>query len=395
MSDSPFALRTVLILIAVGGCAIAGIVYLSLYGRDFGEPNTVEPSVYSRSSIGHKAFLETLRRLGVPVQVSRFNSAQKTGDSGLLIVAEPTDDEENDDLLHRLDDLPEVLFVLPKWQAAADPGNPRWASAIGLLPEENVLALYEKVVSKAKLRRYEGLDTLSGGSFGGEIRLNDGQYIEDDDLKTLIPGRRGALLGEYARGGTRLWVLSDPDLISNQGIDEGENAGIALAIVKALERRDGPVVIDETVHGFGERPELLHRIFQLPYVVVTITGLLALVLVVWAGSLRFGAPRLSEPVLAAGKGSLIRNAGDLLSLGQATGMVAMSYLRLSVGEAMRGLRGPGGLDEAAQAAWLDAQARRRGIARRLAPLREDALRLAGVPRPDFRLALRLAIDIDQ
>jgi uncharacterized protein DUF4350 len=395
MNDSPFALRTVLILIAVGGCAIAGIVYLSLYGRDFGEPSTVGPSVYSRSSIGHKAFLETLRQLGVPVEVSRFKSAEKTGDSGLLIVAEPTDDQENDDLLHRLDDLPEVLFVLPKWRAAPDQTNPRWAGAIALIPDDEVKALYEKVLGKAKIVRREGSVILPAAQFGGAVKLTRPQYIVDDSLKPLVSGVDGVVLGEYLRGGTRMWILSDPDLISNQGIDEGENAGIAVAIVKALEHRDGPVVIDETVHGFGERPELLHRVFKLPYVVVTITGLLALVLVVWAGSLRFGAPQKSEPVLAAGKGSLIRNAGDLLSLGQSTGMVAASYLRLAVGEAMRDLRGPGGLDEAGQAAWLDAQAQRRGLMRRLAPLREDALRLAGVPRPDFRLALRLAIDIDQ
>ena len=395
MSDSPFALRTVLILILVGGCAIAGIVYLSLYGRDFGEPNTVEPSVYSRSSIGHKAFLETLRRLGVPVQVSRFKSAEKTGDSGLLIVAEPSGDEENDDLLHRLDDLPEVLFILPKWQAAEDPTNPRWARAIGLVPEDEVKALYAKVLGEAKIVRGEGTIILPAARFGGAVKLTQPQYIVDDLLKPLISGTDGIVLGEYSRGGTRMWILSDPDLISNQGIDEGENAGIAVAIVKALEHRDGPVVIDETVHGFGERPELLHRVFQLPYVVVTITGLLALVLVIWAGSLRFGAPQKSEPVLAAGKGSLIRNAGDLLSLGQSTGMVAMGYLRLAVGEAMRDLRGPSGLDEAGQAAWLDAQAQRRGVARRLAPLRDEALRIADVKRPDFRLALRLAIDIDQ
>ena len=162
-----------------------------------------------------------------------------------------------------------------------------------------------------------------------------------------------------------------------------------------MQRKGAPVVIDETVHGFGERPELLHRVFQLPYVIVTITGLLAVILVIWAGSWRFGAPQKSDPVLAAGKGSLIRNAADLLSLGQSTGMVLTNYLRLTMGEAMRDLRGPNGLDEMGQTAWLDAQAKRRGFARRLGPLRENALQLANTRKPDSRLAVRLAIDIDQ
>ena len=395
MNESPFALRTVLILIAVGGCAIAGIVYLSLYGQDFGEPGTVSPSVYSRSSIGHKAFLETLRRLGVPIQVSRFNSAAKTGDAGLLIVAEPTDNEENDDLLHRLGYLPQVLLVLPKWQAAPDSTDPRWAGAIGLLPEEDVLAVYEKVMGKAKLVRVGATIILPAARFGGAVKLARPQYIVDDDLKPLIFGPDGIVLGQYELAGKRLWVLSDPDLLSNQGIDEGENAGIAVAIVQALEQKGAPVVIDETVHGFGERPELLHKVFQLPYVIVTITGLLAVILVIWAGSLRFGAPQRSEPVLAAGKGSLIRNAADLLSLGQSTGMVLTNYLRLAMGEAMRELRGPNGLDETGQTAWLDVQAQRRGFAHRLGPLRDNAQQIANTRKPDSRLAVRLAIDIDQ
>jgi len=395
LNESPFALRTLLILIAVGGCAIAGIVYLSLYGKDFGEPNTVEPSIYSRSSIGHKAFLETLRRLGVPIQVSRFNSAAKTGDGGLLIVAEPTDNEENDELLHKLDHLPQVLFVLPKWRAAPDATDPRWAGAIELLPDEAVLDIYMKVMGKATLVRREGTIILPAAQFGGALKLTRPQYIVDGDLKPLVFGPDGIVLGQYTFGNRRLWVLSDPDLLSNQGIDEGENAGIAVAIIKALQQKGAPVVIDETVHGFGERPELLHKVFQLPYVIVTITGLLAVVLVIWAGSLRFGAAQKSEAVLAAGKGSLIRNAADLLSLGQSTGMVLTNYLRLATGEAMRELRGPNGLDETGQTAWLDAQAQRRGVARRLGPLRDNALQIANTRKPDSRLVVRLAVDIDQ
>ena len=395
MNESPFALRTVLILIAVGGCAIAGIVYLSLYGQNFGEPATVDPSVYSRSSVGHKAFLETLRRLGVPIQVSRFNSAAKIGDAGLLIVAEPTDDKENDDLLHKLDHLPQVLFVLPKWRAAPDTTDPRWAGAIALLPDEAVLDIYKRVMGSGSLVRREGTIILPAAQFGGAVKLNRPQYIVDGDLKPLVSGPDGIVLGQYTFGSKRLWILSDPDLISNQGIDEGENAGVAVAIVQALQQKGAPVVIDETVHGFGERPELLHRVFQLPYVIVTITGLLAVLLVIWAGSLRFGAPQRSEPVLAAGKGSLIRNAADLLSLGQSVGMVLTSYLRLAMGEAMRELRGPNGLDETGQTAWLDAQARRRGLAHRLGPLRDNALQVANTRKPDSRLAMRLAVDIDQ
>jgi hypothetical protein len=168
-----------------------------------------------------------------------------------------------------------------------------------------------------------------------------------------------------------------------------------VAILRALQKAGGHVIFDETVHGFGESPTLLRKVFQLPYVIVTVTAAIAVLLLVWAGAARFGAAQASEPVLAAGKGTLIRNAAALLSLGKSVGMVLSTYLRIEMTEAMREMRGPGGLDEAGQAHWLDRQAERRGLALRLAPLRAAAQALAQSSRPDMRQALRLASDLHQ
>ncbi len=393
-TSSPFALRTLLIIIAIGGCAVAGLVYLSLYGKDFGEPMTAEASAFSHSSIGHKAFFETLRRLGLAVQVSRFASADKAGVSDVLVVAEPAVEQDNDDLLESLGSVPQVLLVLPKWQAAPDPANPRWAKALELAPDKEVLAIYEKAMGKAKLIRHQASVILPAGRFfEGAIKLTQPQYLDDDDLRPLISGTDGILLGEYTRGGRRLWVLSDPDLLSNQGIDEADNAAVAVAIMMALQKQGGRIIFDETIHGFGESPASLRKIFELPYVIVTVTAAIAILLLIWAGSARFGAPQQSEPVLAAGKGTLIHNAADLLSLGKSSGMVLSGYLHTAIADTMRELHGPGGLDDAAQAGWLDRQAQRRGLALRLVPLRDAALGVAQSRKPEMRQAVHLAIDI--
>ena len=128
---------------------------------------------------------------------------------------------------------------------------------------------------------------------------------------------------------------------------------------------------------------------------VTISAALAVLLLVWAGGARFGGPQGAEEELAAGKGTLIRNAADLLCLGRSVGMVLSGYLRTMTAEATSRLKAPGGLDEAQQAGWLDRQAMRRCLGVRLVPLREDSIRLAQAKRPDARRALRLAMDIYQ
>ena len=394
-AESPFSLRTVLILILVGGCAIAGVSYLTLYGDSFGDSTTVEPSSFSRSAIGHKAFVETLRRLGVPVLVSRFQSAGKAGEASVLVVAEPDSTSDNADLLASLTSAPRALLVLPKLQAGADPNNPKWAERTFRVSGGEVLRALSAALGEGKLVRHQGDLTLKAGRFGGSIKLIDAQFITSENLNPLISGPDGILLGEYAKGGNRLWVLSDPDLLSNQGIDEADNAQIAFAIVAELRPPGGVVVFDETSHGFEERPNLLHRIFQMPYSIVAISAALAVLLLVWAGGARFGAPQPIEPELAAGKGTLIRNAADLLCLGRSVGMVLLGYLRTMMAEAMRELRGPSGLDEAGQAGWLDRQAARRGLGPRLVMLRDDAIRLTETKKPDARRALHLAVTIHQ
>src|SRR5215467_4977894 len=52
-------------------------------------PDTVGPSTFSRSAIGHAGFAETLRALGFTVVKSQYNSRAKLGDGGLLVIAEP------------------------------------------------------------------------------------------------------------------------------------------------------------------------------------------------------------------------------------------------------------------------------------------------------------------
>src|SRR5262249_21239120 len=84
-----FSPRTLVIIIAVGVLAFVGMLYLQLFG-DAGDPDyEVGPSTYSRSAIGHKALLETLRQLDIPVLISRFKSAEKATDGSLLVLAEP------------------------------------------------------------------------------------------------------------------------------------------------------------------------------------------------------------------------------------------------------------------------------------------------------------------
>ena len=97
-----FSPRTLLAIIAIGTAAFVGMVYLEMFGTD--DPDfEIGPSTYSSSALGHKALMETLRRLDVPVVVSRFRTAEKAGSGSLLVLAEPDDSDISEELLDGLE----------------------------------------------------------------------------------------------------------------------------------------------------------------------------------------------------------------------------------------------------------------------------------------------------
>ena len=136
-----FAQRTIVWLIAVGGLSFLCAVGLIAFGEDLLPTATVQANAYSQSAIGHMAFVETLRNLGIPVLVSRSDSASKAGPNDLLIVAEPPAEQKDDEYLLGLLKADRVLLVLPKWVASADFQNRHWARQVYRLPTENAYAI--------------------------------------------------------------------------------------------------------------------------------------------------------------------------------------------------------------------------------------------------------------
>jgi hypothetical protein len=118
-----------------------------------------------------------------------------------------------------------------------------------------------------------------------------------------------------------------------------------------------------------------------------------LLVLVWAGISRFGAPRPETVGLAAGKLTLVRNAAQLLRLGTTASNLLIGYRRLVLADAIAELHGPPGLDEHAQAAWLDRAAAHRGLTIRIKPLLDEMSSLGEDDWLDAARALRLSLDL--
>jgi len=141
------------------------------------------------------------------------------------------------------------------------------------------------------------------------------------------------LLAEMAtHSGGRLFVLSDPDLIANHGLARGDNAGRALGLLSRIPGAGQTVVVDETLHGFEQTPSLWRELFVFPLLSATLQGLLALLMLVWSGLGRFGAPMPTSSTHASGRALLIENTAALLGSAGHSAHSLARYLDVTIGD---------------------------------------------------------------
>lgn len=331
----------------------------------------------SVSAIGHAGFYDILRRLDRPVARSVGQPLARAGSRGTLIVAEPLPEHMTNADEAKLMSAPRLLFVLPKWRGVQDKKNADWiseAKPVPLLDAQYALSLVADARSVVVRGEWPEVWETSDAGFVPE---GSGfvQLIRSETLKPLISCDDGILVGEIADGNRKIVILSDPDLLSNHGIVKGDNAALMLDLVDTLrfwknDDRTAPIVFDETVHGFREarKESPVRLLFEFPFAIVTILTCCSAVLLLLAGTGRFGAPVLPEPVPDFGKANLIANGARLLDYAGHHAVVLRRYVRMTIRSVAHGLHAPGGLDEPSLAAWLDRIGMARGTGRSCASI---------------------------
>jgi hypothetical protein len=217
--------------------------------------------------------------------------------------------------------------------------------------------------------------------------------MRSNALRPIVAGAAGILVGELNRNRS-VWVLADPDVIANHGIGEGDNAALALAIIDRLRGRNGPVVFDETVHGYLAQPtNPLALLVQFPFVIATIQVLAALGLLLWATVARFGAPQSAPPPLSAGRQGLLQNVAQLIAFAGHQQVMVRRYVQETVRDAARQLHAPPGLSGPTLAAWLTRVGEARGVSVDCAAVIGEVESLTDTRRADLTPLVRIARDI--
>ncbi len=319
-------------------------------------------NAFSRSAIGHGALVETLERLGVPVDIGRFRTVRSTRPMDFLVIASPPDSENLDSILDALDRYPQsartVLMVVPKWQGRRDRNQPRWLATMELLPERRIVPTLQRALQAHIGGRNSRIARPAATSWTvvtlGDLHpdIDQPQLLSVVGLQVIIGSAEGALIARGQYGDRDLWLLSDPDLINNLGIGRGDNAALALRLIEGALPAGGRVVFDETIHGFEQAPSLWRALLRPPFLPATLAGVIAIAVIAWAANQRFGAPLPAPQRQPGGKISLIANSSDLLLEGGHSGAALAAYAGTMARDVEKRLHLPAGLDDSARDTWL-------------------------------------------
>ncbi|MDQ1155670.1 DUF4350 domain-containing protein [Brevundimonas sp. SORGH_AS_0993] len=389
-ASAAFSPTVILVVLLVGMVSLAGIGVLSAYAPELKSGNDGGTHALSRSSVGFGGLTVLLRNLGAPVLLNRGVLTETSDESLLVLTPRPdTKPEQIKDIKH----YGATLVVLPKWNAAPDPNHPGWVRTAGLIPAEAALSPLN-----ADLRKTSKLTTRSdrarlvlrrpnGSALGAPVETMQLRTLEGPDWIPVVIDDQGRSVLAMDRK-SRIYVLADPDLISNGGLKTLAGARTARDLIAIVRPSGAPVVFDLTLNGFQRSRNLLRLMLEPPLLGLTLVLAALAALAGFHAAVRFGAPKDRSRIIALGKRGLADNTAGLVRLARREPHMAVPYAQIMRAAVARAIGAPRALDDAALDAFLDRVGRTVGAQHAYSALVEQA-RAAKTPGDLIKVAAAL------
>lgn len=374
--DGAFSVRTVAILVSVGIAAFIAFVVLGAYAPDLRSGRNGGAHALSNAAVGFSGIVRLAEATGRNPRIVRNPHALATED---LVVLTPESAATNMTEVLALRTVKPTLIVLPKWGTSADPSHSGWVRYVALLPVGQPAGVLAPQYPLHVLRYRSGGRPLMARTWMPKtlrfVAPRPAQAIAGPDVRPLLTDAAGHVVLAQI-GSHPLYVLADPDLLSNIGMRDAEQARAALELLDWLNSTGAhSIVFDVTLNGFGAKPSPLKLAFDPPFLAMTLTIAVALLLAGVQATARFGPPRRRGRAIAFGKIALIDNAAALVRKAGRQGGLGERYAEVVRDRAVGVFGVPGRLRDGGLDAYLDGLAGRA----RFTALAEQA-RIARHPR---------------
>jgi hypothetical protein len=331
-----FSARVAIILFLVGVFSFSAFVTLSTFAPDFTDGDDGQAHALSRSAIGYTGAVKLIRAGGMHVTVSRGGPR---GLSTALVVLTPEKKIEFsaiERLAHE-----NALIILPKWHHFPSSKHRGWVRESPTMREEWLTEILGEIAPKTKIKQESATATpallfdATAAKISNPGVLRPGkiaafQTVVGPELTPVVTTKEGrTVLGLIERNdGPRIFVLTDPDLLNNQGIADIATARAGLALLSALNDAGEPVTFDVTLNGFERSRSLLRLALEPPLLAATLSFVIVAAMLAWRAATRSGPTARSKRTIALGKRTLADNSAALIRLAGRDATMAPRYAQM-------------------------------------------------------------------
>ncbi len=358
-----FRIRTVALMLAIGIVGFIGTLVMGAFAPDLRSGHNGGTHALSNAAVGFSGIVQLAEATGRNPHIVR--SEHQFDSEDLLVV---TPDQGFDDVTSMLAArrVKPTLFVLPKWATVGDPDHTGWVRIADLTVAVDPASLFSPE-TEFKIRRVRsgGAPLTAGAGFDSSIHFSAPRVLQEitgqvphkgNKPKPLVPlitdGKGGIVLARYGDG--PLYVLADPDLMSNTGIRDPRQAAAALAMLDWMNSTGAQSIdFDVTLNGFGHSQSPLKLAFTPPFLAMTLALGAVLFLVGWHAFGRFGPIRPRDRAIAFGKAALVENSAKLIRRAGRETSLGGRYAQVIRERAVATFGVPARLKDAALDAYLD------------------------------------------
>ncbi len=293
--------------------ALIAINILYRRNKPSGSPQTayVEYTSYSAGGQGTKALYLLLDKLGY--EPKRLRTPYHGMQEGLAVVLAPD---------RPIDDMDTERLI----------GWIRQGNTLLLVPDGNETQLTDALrikLHQRPLRRKNMSPSVSTDLTAGiqSLTVQSGNRIRTarQDAVRHFRDRAGVVVISLPEGEGTAIVLSDPYLVTNTGLPDGDNLNLLVNVLIAYAGDTGTVYFDEYHHGFERRQSILHLLKGTSLGWALLQVAVAAALLMYSRGRRFGQPK---PVLKETHRASSEYVTSLANIYQAAGAsdIALSNL---------------------------------------------------------------------
>ena len=313
-SGGAFSRVTILAVTAIGILAFIAMLVLGAYAPDLRSGKNGGAHALSNAATGFSGLVKLAEATDRYPYIVRSEDVLE--EEVLAVITPESAGSDLTNILARRGPRPTLLF-LPKWWTEKNRKAPGWVTVRDILPAgipQGVLApMYKLKVQRVK-EKGTRLHTVhpTATSELGFVAPSITQVISGKQIEPVIVDRGGRIVLAKVKD-RALYVLADPDLLNNHGMADARQAAAALALLDYLNSTDAEAILfDVTANGLGHSRSPLKLAFDPPFLGVTLTLFVAMVLAGWQALARFGEPARPERAIAFGKAALVENSAALI-----------------------------------------------------------------------------------